>query len=331
MVLSQRDSQGRRISVPDPSFIDEVGDLARRMYESRNSSSLIQVIHDELAIEIPNMDIARIEIFGDTLRDLVQRFNTEMDMATGAGLSNPPREAFPTEIQGTIPTSRHIDIEDIDWISEVENFRQIAEQYPVPEIRTTTGRYRSDQPNISNPPGTSHFDIEYSQAEIRMMSSLGIPSEYLSTENRDELAEEGEFEIVARTTTNTTRRRQTRTPGRATVTAPLEKKPPLYIWVVRSSKAYGGQHVQYEVQLNTDGSVSCGCAGWKFKKKDEERRCKHTDLIKEEAKDFFKRHKRGEQLPTTDPTDEQLNSARNTGGNPVGDTSIKYGRIIDLD
>ena len=37
--------------------------------------------------------------------------------------------------------------------------------------------------------------------------------------------------------------------------------------------------VKYTTQINSDGSVTCDCPGWVFKKKGKERGCSHTILV----------------------------------------------------
>lgn len=152
-------------------------------------------------------------------------------------------------------------------------------------------------------------------------------------------AEEGEWEIVARTTTSTSRRRRTTTPGRATVSGPTTKNDPIYTWAMQSSKPRnGGEYIQYEVRLNDDGSVSCNCPGWIFKKNTATRGCKHTrhEQIVKDATDFFLRHQRGEQLPTIMPTEEQAARAMGTRAGRAAtvagkDTLQGFGRFIELE
>lgn len=100
----------------------------------------------------------------------------------------------------------------------------------------------------------------------------------------------------------------------------------------------GGEYIQYEVRLNDDGSVTCNCPGWIFKKKTETRGCKHTRHtdIARDAPDFYQRHLRGEQLPTVMPTGEQMMRAMNTrAGKRAAETGKDlmqgFGRFIELE
>lgn len=84
---------------------------------------------------------------------------------------------------------------------------------------------------------------------------------------------------------------------------------------MRSSKPRaGGAFIIYEVRLNDDGGTSCNCPGWQFKKKDQPRGCKHTRHVAVEAADFYKRFKRGEELPTVVPDAEMVQVIKNLGG-----------------
>ncbi len=304
--MSIRDEFGRRVSQPDRAFIDQVERLSRQIYDQQQHSIAvgtyrIQEEEDRRILEV--LDIQSSNAPNASQLEYMRRLLEESGRQPST-----PREYRVITTDNIAPQSIPSILRDIEQ-------ELIREQAP-----------------LQSPPAIDD-GREYIRERMREQdfAARARAMQYLGPDEIDfgELAEGEELEIVARTTTNTTRGRQARTPGRGIVTAPVEKKPPLYIWVVRSSKAYGGQHVQYEVQLNADGSVSCGCAGWRFKKKDEERRCKHTDLVKEEAKDFFKRHKRGEQLPTT-MIDENTNSPQ-TGNSGGENSSIKFGRFIDLD
>lgn len=148
--------------------------------------------------------------------------------------------------------------------------------------------------------------------------------------------EEQEWD-VARTTT--TRRRRTTTPGRATVAGPTTKNDPIYTWGMQSSRPRnGGEYITYEVRLNDDGSLSCNCPGWIFKKNTSDRGCKHTrhPEVVANAQDYYERHQRGEKLPMEAPTAEQLERVKNSrdgkkaaeaGKNPTEG----FGRFVELD
>jgi hypothetical protein len=157
------------------------------------------------------------------------------------------------------------------------------------------------------------------------------PSAFQLTEIR--LIELEEWEIVARTTTS--RRRRTTTPGRARVSGPTTKNDPIFVWGMQSSKPRnGGQFITYEVRLNDDGSVSCNCPGWIFKKKTDDRGCKHTrhPEVANNMKDLFERHQRGEQLPTIDPPEGAQSATTPQPTAPTAKDQMKgFGRLVILD
>lgn len=76
-----------------------------------------------------------------------------------------------------------------------------------------------------------------------------------------------------------------------------KKKEPIWTWAIQSSKPRaGGDYITYEARLNEDGSISCNCPGWIFckAKTPSDKKCKHTNVIKDESKDIFKKWKKGE-------------------------------------
>lgn len=175
---------------------------------------------------------------------------------------------------------------------------------------------------------------DYSEVEMRAMAqTMGIdlsvsglgtglgggPSRQV--EDFAELEEGEVLDIVARTTTTKTRK---------AARAKTAKADPLYTWGLQSSKPRnGGEFITYEVRMEEDGSLRCNCPGWIFKKKDAERGCKHTREVEVEAKDFFQRNKRGEQLPTVAPSYEQTTRLKT---NKKTESKIgAFGRIIDFD
>lgn len=132
-----------------------------------------------------------------------------------------------------------------------------------------------------------------------------------------------EYETVARTAT-----------VRSTKNKVKETKDtsPIYVWGLQSSKPRNGGHfITYEVQLKEDGTTSCNCPGWIFKKSSEDRGCKHTRVVEVEAKDFFKKHKKGESLPTVAPSEEQMLRLQKSKAGVATDTMIKFNRVVDLD
>lgn len=125
-----------------------------------------------------------------------------------------------------------------------------------------------------------------------------------------------EYEIVARTA-------KTRSPK-----AVAKSAEPIYIWGLQSSKPRaGGNFITYEVRLEENGQLRCNCPGWIFKKNDAVRGCKHTREVEAEAKDFFKKYRAGEQLPTIMPSQEQTERLKASRKTEIG----TFGRIIDFD
>jgi hypothetical protein len=114
-----------------------------------------------------------------------------------------------------------------------------------------------------------------------------------------------------------------------------KKAEPVYSWPFQSSQPRGGTVINYIAQLNEDGSLSCNCPGWIFAKKNQERACKHTRLIVDEAPDIFKKWKNGEELPLLFEGGAQGGATMSEGhaqkqeGKDV--TKIKYGRFVNLD
>lgn len=58
----------------------------------------------------------------------------------------------------------------------------------------------------------------------------------------------------------------------------------LYAWATPSSHGT----TTYETLLFRDGTLSCNCPAWVFKR-GEERRCRHITLYEDEAQDILKR------------------------------------------
>ena len=114
------------------------------------------------------------------------------------------------------------------------------------------------------------------------------------------------------------------------------KKPePVFTWAFKSSQPRGGTIISYVAQLNQDGTLSCNCPGWIFAKKNQERACKHTKIVEDEAPDIFKKWKKGEALPLMEeeaPVPAQsMQAAHATKVEKKEETKIKYGRFIALD
>lgn len=100
----------------------------------------------------------------------------------------------------------------------------------------------------------------------------------------------------------------------------------IFQWQMDSGKEIAGVRARYYTQLRSDGSVTCNCPGWVFKKKGETTRfCKHTTQVEEEAKSIFKKWKSGATLPSFDI--ETSTSVPTT--KPAAIPVLKYGRVLD--
>ena len=91
----------------------------------------------------------------------------------------------------------------------------------------------------------------------------------------------------------------------------IKKAEPIFQWTFTGSKEIEGVKAQYTTMLRADGSTTCDCAGWIFKKKGtDDRACKHTKHISDEAKVLYKTYKSGGSLKRDDSG---------------------YGRVLELD
>ena len=52
---------------------------------------------------------------------------------------------------------------------------------------------------------------------------------------------------------------------------------PLWIWTFQSDSTQG---VEYETIEYENGRVTCNCPGWRFKKGDKPRTCKHVKYVR---------------------------------------------------
>jgi hypothetical protein len=111
------------------------------------------------------------------------------------------------------------------------------------------------------------------------------------------------------------------------------KPEPVFTWAFKSSRPHGGTIVSYVTQLNQDGSLSCNCPGWIFAKKNQERACKHTKMVEDEAPDIFKMWKDGQTLPILEEETPEVSTAASPkkSAKKGEDSKIKYGRFIALD
>lgn len=114
------------------------------------------------------------------------------------------------------------------------------------------------------------------------------------------------------------------------------KKEPVFTWAFKSSQPRGGTIISYIAQLNQDGTLSCNCPGWIFAKKNQERACKHTKLIEEEAPGIYKKWKKGEELPIYEEAmpsipAHSMKEAHALKEDKNASKIGKYGRFIALD
>jgi hypothetical protein len=348
--VSSRDSNGRRVSVPDQSFIDQVGDIARRVAEDGRTSIGVDFGANPdatLTVAEALRDPTFTELATAAQRRLERDAGRSAMFGAAYGMSEARvRDHIEREVRRGLQSVVGRNVADAEVRARMEELIGNINH----RIETVTGRMSSRGPNISSLPRPGAMvDLDYRQLEMRTLASMGMSEdafrrEYLGTfpepipveENFEEVTHGEELEIVTRTTTTRTTTRRRSTPARSSVSGPTNNAP-VYIWAMQSSvPRNGGEYIQYEVRLNEDGTTSCNCPGWVFKKKTEVRGCKHTRHVEDEAKVFHARHKRGEQLPTTAPTAEQLMRASNTkAGKKAAEagesTTIKFGRFIDLD
>ena len=117
-----------------------------------------------------------------------------------------------------------------------------------------------------------------------------------------------------------------------------EDRTPVFTWLFQSSKAplVGGSVFSYVAQLNQDETVSCNCPGWRFVKKGQPRRCKHTDAIKGEVPTILKSWREGEKFEVQEFSPHVQQSAAipadttSTKNVPKKDTKIKFNRRLEF-
>ncbi len=115
-------------------------------------------------------------------------------------------------------------------------------------------------------------------------------------------------------------------------TMPKKKKDvkePIFTWAFRSSKPRGGQTIIYETRLEDTGALRCNCPGWIFcPGPSNEKACKHTREISEDADDILTKFKNGEELPILEDVGEATTGASKTAAKAT--TKIKHGRLIEI-
>ena len=133
-------------------------------------------------------------------------------------------------------------------------------------------------------------------------------------------------------------KRKLNMPSRVKAPKKTEDRIPVFTWGFKSSTAplMGGVTFDYVSQLNQDGTVSCNCPGWRFVKKGQPRRCKHTDAVKGEIPELMKQWRAGETFEVQEfsaPQAHQKNIPADTTSlkkvRPTTST-IKFNRVVEL-
>ena len=108
---------------------------------------------------------------------------------------------------------------------------------------------------------------------------------------------------------------------------------PVFTWAFASSQPRGGQVINYEARLRSDGTLTCNCPGWVFKRKGtDNRECKHTRRVQDDAKVIMKQFKAGETLPVLDSVGEASTGATGAGValTKAAAPKVRHGRLIEL-
>ena len=118
---------------------------------------------------------------------------------------------------------------------------------------------------------------------------------------------------------------------RSRTAATRTQAAPVYTWAFKSSiPRAGGKLIDYITQLEEDGSLRCNCPGWVFKKKGQERRCKHTDQVQGEVKEIMRKYKAGETLELVDLGTGTAATAEQLQLRNAAESKITYGRVIEI-
>jgi hypothetical protein len=115
---------------------------------------------------------------------------------------------------------------------------------------------------------------------------------------------------------------------RRKIDMPEDAKEPVYVWAFESSKARGGQIIYYETRLLPNGTLSCNCPGWLFKKTGENRSCKHTKRVEGEVAGIMKKFKKGEALPQLEAIGNAVTGGREAPSQSA--SKIRHGRVIEI-
>jgi hypothetical protein len=122
---------------------------------------------------------------------------------------------------------------------------------------------------------------------------------------------------------------------------PKAKDERIYAWPIVSQKTkVAGMAAKYTVLLWSHGGLTCDCPGWIFYHK-KNGGCKHTDNVKDEAKEIFKAWERGEELPGQEQAPDAGTSVSGAASPSAPaskpkamtdvNSKIKYGRFIEID
>ena len=116
-----------------------------------------------------------------------------------------------------------------------------------------------------------------------------------------------------------------------------EAKVPLFTLGFKSSKAplMGGVTFDYVAQLNQDGTVSCNCPGWRFVKKGQPRRCRHTDAVQGEVPELMQAWRDGKTFELQEFSAPQSQVAVPTDTTSTKKakpthTKIRFNRVVEL-
>ncbi len=115
-----------------------------------------------------------------------------------------------------------------------------------------------------------------------------------------------------------------------------EDKTPVFTWGFKSSKTplMGGVTFDYVAQLNQDGTVSCNCPGWRFVKKGQPRRCRHSDAVQGEVPEIMNAWRDGETFELKEfsaPQAVQTSvSATVTSTKKKPQETLKFNRVVEI-
>ena len=119
---------------------------------------------------------------------------------------------------------------------------------------------------------------------------------------------------------------------------PKEVQVPVFTWGFKSSKTplMGGVTFDYVAQLNQDGTVSCNCPGWRFVKKGQPRRCRHTDAVQGEVPELMKAWRDGKTFELKEFNAPQANEASvpatvtSTKKTKQQQGTLKFNRVVEI-